>query len=118
MANAPSQTISPGHRRFVDVVITKNNVDPTTGVNTPTVDSASPLTFPSNNHPEAVTPSVDPNNNRRVLLTASPVFGADINWTVTVSAATVTGPAMQIPGRTTAIPDLSNASWGGSQGDA
>lgn len=118
MSNAPSQIISPGHRRFVGVVVTRNNIDPSTGINTPVTDTVSALTFPSNNHPEAVTPSVDPSNNRRVILTAGVLMGPEVGWTVSVSAVGNAGPVTQIPGKTLPVLDMNRVDWDGTEGDA
>jgi hypothetical protein len=115
MSNPTFLTISPGHPMSFRVVVTKNSIDPVTGVNTPTLDMTSALTFPSNNHPEAVVPSVDASDNRLVHATAGvlPAGTADIGWTFTVGCTSVTGPVVSAAGKTQTPADISNVSWDG-----
>lgn len=120
MANTPPQTISPGHRRRIGVTVFRNNIDPITGVNTPVVDTTSDLIL-TTNRSDAVTASVDPTNKRKVILTAVPLFGAAIGWTVTVSAdvpdGVPPGATVGIPGTTQPVSNLNHIDWDGTQED-
>ncbi len=105
--NAPLQTISAGHARFVDVSVFQTVVDSTTGVASAVLDTTSTLVL-SCNHPEACVATVASTNNRRVVLTAGTLAPGSqaVGWTVFVQSDPAAPTPLNIPGNTTAPPNL------------
>ncbi len=118
--NAPTQSLSAGHPRFVDVAVFLTVVDPVTGVATAVLDTTSALVL-STNRPDACVLSVHPTLNRRVVLTAGslPPGSADVGWSATVQSnpASPAASALSIPGNTIAPPNLNRVDFV-AEGDA
>lgn len=120
MPNPPSITIHPGAPVAFTVVVTQNSVDPATGINSGAVDTTTPLTFeylqggPSDPAGPAVTASVDPASNRRVICTSGPLQAgaSDRPWSFRVKAAGRTA-FLTASGMSQAAPDISGVSWDG-----
>lgn len=96
------------------VVVNANGVQPD-GTNVATPDTTSALIFTSVANPSAAVPSIDPLDNRRVIVTPGPVTpgAAPIAWAFRVSVAGRPGQVL-VQGSTPAPPDLSGVSWDGS----
>lgn len=117
MPNPPSIVLLPGQPQAIGVVVTANAVQPD-GSNPGAVDTTTPLLFENVQNAggtgAAVIPSVDPNNNRRVIMTpgALAVGGTPLPWQFRVKAAGRT-LFLVIGGNTSAPPDVSGVAWDG-----
>lgn len=117
MPNPPSIALLPGQPQAINVVVTANAVQPD-GSNPGAVDSTTPLTFENMQNASgasaAVIPSVDPSNNRRVIMTpgALTAGGTSVPWSFRVRAAGRTG-FTTVSGNTAAPPDVSGVAWDG-----
>lgn len=101
MPNAPSQTMNAAHQLRI-VVSVRDRITGASGA-----DSTTPLAVSSNN--SKVSAAVDPNDNRAVILTASPTnFGGA---TVTVQENPSTPNPLSIPVTVEAPPDLSGVDF-------
>jgi len=115
MPNPPSIALLPGQPQAIGVVVTANSVQPD-GSNPGVVDTTTPLTFENVQNASgasaAVVPTVDPNNNRRVIMTpgALTVGGTPVPWSFRVKAAGRTG-FTTVSGSTAAPPDVSGVAW-------
>lgn len=115
MPNPPSIPLLPGQPQSIGVVVTANAVQPD-GTNPGVVDSTTPLTFENAQNAgganAAVIPSVDPSNNRRVILTpgALPPGGAPVAWAFRIKAAGRSG-FVTVSGSTAAPLDVSGVAW-------
>jgi hypothetical protein len=120
-SSTPPISIHPGAPVAFLVVVTANSVDPNTGVNTGAVDTTTPLTFeyvqggPGDPTTAAVTASVDPGNNRRVICTAANIQPgqSDRPWSLRVKANGRTSWTVA-SGTSSAAPDVSGVAWDGS----
>lgn len=125
MVAIPNQSISPGHARFIGGIILFSTQINTDGSTTAVVDTTTPLVVTSN-FPSTVVASMDPSDNRKVLLTANPgaaIGGSAFNGTVTVNTnpPLPSGIFLTIPFTFTPAVDRRNILWdpaqGGTQGD-
>lgn len=105
----------PGQPQAIGVVVTANAVQPD-GSNPGVVDLTTALTFENVQNTSganaAMTPSVDPNNNRRVIMTPAALTagGASVSWSFRVKAPGRTG-FTSVSGSTSAPPDVSGVAW-------
>lgn len=117
MPNPPSISLLPGQPQAIGVVVTANSVQPD-GTNPGVADTTTALTFENVQNASganaAVTPSVDPNNNRRVIMTpgALTVGSSSVPWSFRVKAAGRTG-FTTVSGTTAAPLDVSGVAWDG-----
>lgn len=115
MPNPPSITLLPGQPQALGVIVTANAVQPD-GSNPGVVDSTTPLTLENGQNAAganaAVVPSIDPNNNRRVIMTPGALTpgGTSVPWSFRVKAAGRTG-FTTVSGTTSAPPDVSGVAW-------
>lgn len=106
-----------GQPQAIGVVVTANAVQ-LDGSNPGSADTTTPLTFENVQNAAgpsaAVIPSVDPGNNRRVILTPGvlTVGSSSLPWSFRVKAAGRTG-FLTVAGSTTAPPDVSGVAWDG-----
>ncbi len=115
MPNPPSITLLAGQPQAIGVVVTANAVQPD-GSNPGVVDTTTALTFENIQNASgtnaAVTPTVDPNNNRRVIMTPGALApgGIPVSWSFRVKAAGRTA-FVTVSGSTSAPPDVSGVAW-------
>jgi hypothetical protein len=116
MANPPTIHLSAGQPQAFTVVVTANAVQPD-GSNPGTIDTTTPLTLENvqNAAGQAVTPSIDPANNRRIICTPAVLaFGATpLPWSFRVKATGRT-TFVHATGDTSAPIDVSGVSWDGN----
>ena len=119
MPNPPLIPLVPGQPQALVVVVTANGVLPD-GTNPGVVDTTSLLIFENiQNTPPfatvAATPSIDPNNNRRVIVTpgALPPGSSPLSWSFRIRVAGRTA-TLPVGGSTTAPPDVSGVFWDGN----
>lgn len=117
MANPPSIPLLPGQPQAIGVVVTANAVQ-LDGSNPGAVDTTTVLTFENIQNASgasaAVVPTIDSNNNRRVILTpGSPAVGIPPTpWSFRIKAAGRT-TFVTVTGTTAAPPDVSGVAWDG-----
>jgi len=117
MPTPPNITLLPGQPQSIGVIVTMNSVQ-TDGSNPGAPDLTTPLTFESVQNAAgdgaAVIPSVDPINNRRVVMTpaALAVDAPPMPWSFRVLAAGRSG-FLTVTGRTTSPSDVSGVAWDG-----
>jgi hypothetical protein len=117
MPNPPSVSLLPGQPQAIGVVVTANAVQPD-GSNPGIPDTTTPLAFENVQNASgagaAVIPSVDPGNNRRIIMTPGvlAVGGSPIPWSFRVKATGRTA-FVTVSGTTAAPPDVSGVAWDG-----
>ncbi len=119
MPNPPLIPLVPGVPQALVVIVTANGVLPD-GTNPGAVDTTSALIFENiQNTPPfatvAATPSIDPNNNRRVIITPGPLApgSATLPWSFRIRVAGRTA-TVGVGGSTIAPPDVSGVFWDGN----
>lgn len=118
MPNPTSVSLLPGQPQAIIVVVTANAVQPD-GTNPGVLDTTTGLTFENMQNATgpsaAVIPTVDPNNNRRVIMTPGvlTVGVTPVPWSFRVKAAGRTG-SVTVSGSTSAPPDVSGVAWDGN----
>ncbi|HEU4727667.1 MAG TPA: hypothetical protein VFT22_07255 [Kofleriaceae bacterium] len=125
MASVPLQNVSPGHPRFVaGFVLTGNQVN-ADGTTSPVLDTTTALVVTTSR--SEIVASVDPANNRRVVISASsnltpgsPAVSGIV--TVDTSPPLPTGKNVVISVQVSSATDQRSLSWdpltGGTTGDA
>lgn len=117
MLNPPSIPLLAGQPQAIGVVVTANAVQPD-GSNPGVPDTTTPLTFENVQNASgvgaAVVPSVDPGNNRRVIMTpgALAIGASPLPWSFRVKAAGRT-TFVTVSGTTAAPLDVSGVAWDG-----
>lgn len=116
MANPPPIHLAAGAPQAFTVIVTANGVQ-SDGTNPGTVDTTSNLTITSlqNAAGQAVSPTIDPTNNRRIICTPAVLApgGTLLPWSFRLSVVGRTA-TMTATGDTSAPPDVSGVSWDGS----
>lgn len=125
MSNPPSISLAPGAPQAFIVIVTANAVSVVDGTNPGSVDTTTPLNFEGVQGfgpaaPIGVIASVDPTNNRRVIVTSGALQpgSPDQPWSFRVKAAGRTA-FVTASGHTSAPADVSGVGWdGGTVGPA
>jgi hypothetical protein len=117
MPNPPSIPLLPGQPQAIGVVVTANAVQPD-GSNPGAADTTTPLTLENVQNASgagaAVVPSVDPGNNRRVIMTPGvlAIGASPLPWSFRIKAAGRT-TFTTVSGTTAAPLDVSGVAWDG-----
>lgn len=120
MLNPPPVHLLPGQAQAITVFVNSNGVQPD-GSNPGVPDTTSPLIIEpvqnASGASAAVVPTVDPNNNRRVIMTpaVTQIFNPQqtIPWSFRIKAANRT-QFVTVGGDTLSPPDASGVFWDGN----
>lgn len=115
MPNPTNLVLAAGHPVAISVFVTANGVQPD-GTNPGTPDTTTPLSFEAvSGVPAGVQPSVDPANNRRVILTPGVLQpgGQPVTWGFRIKAAGLTAEVFA-SGQTNPPADVSGVFWDGA----